>query len=151
SFACTTAKLPTSGAWAGTGSKSSRVALNRTWPLPFDFDSLLQTLQRKPNGQGLLLPHRKNMTISLHRIWKPNRFRTFTPLALALLLLISPGCDATSPAENNTDTQVNDRYINVNGVELHYREWGHADAPPLVLLHGITGHAWEFDSVAAAL
>lgn len=38
-----------------------------------------------------------------------------------------------------------ERHIKVNGVQLHYLEWGKKDAPVLVLLHGITGNArtWE--------
>ena len=47
--------------------------------------------------------------------------------------------------------EVEDRFVAVNGVRLHYREWGTAGAPPVVILHGLTGHAWEFDGVAAAL
>lgn len=39
----------------------------------------------------------------------------------------------------------------VNGVWLHYREWGAAGAPPVLILHGLTGHAREFDELAAAL
>lgn len=41
-----------------------------------------------------------------------------------------------------------DRNLEVNGLRLHLREWGEADAPPVVILHGITGHAWEFDRLA---
>lgn len=41
--------------------------------------------------------------------------------------------------------------ININSFHLHYREWGSSDLPPLLILHGLTGHAWEFDSLAMAL
>src|ERR1700730_4084768 len=37
------------------------------------------------------------------------------------------------------------------GSRLHYLEWGDAKAPPLVLLHGITGHARTWDTLAVAL
>jgi len=47
--------------------------------------------------------------------------------------------------------EVEDGYVVVKGVRLHYREWGTAGEPPVVILHGLTGHAWEFDGVAAAL
>ena len=47
--------------------------------------------------------------------------------------------------------EVRDRQVKVNGVQLHYRAWGTPEAPPLLILHGLTGHAWEFDSVAAGL
>lgn len=40
---------------------------------------------------------------------------------------------------------VQDRVIDVNGLELHYREWGHPQAPPLLLLHagGCHAHWWN--------
>lgn len=44
-----------------------------------------------------------------------------------------------------------DKNVEVNGIKFHYREWGDAEAPPLLILHGLTGHAWEFDSVACSL
>lgn len=50
-----------------------------------------------------------------------------------------------------TAARVRDAYLTVNGVELHYRERGSADAPPLFIFHGLTGHAWEFDPLAEAL
>ena len=34
-----------------------------------------------------------------------------------------------------------ERTAKVNGITLHYLDWGPADAPPVLLLHGITGHA----------
>jgi pimeloyl-ACP methyl ester carboxylesterase len=42
-------------------------------------------------------------------------------------------------------------FVTVNGLRLHYREWGLADAPELLLFHGLTGNAWEWDPIAAAL
>src|SRR5262245_18166185 len=44
-----------------------------------------------------------------------------------------------------------DRAMAVNGLHLHYVEWGEASAPPIVLLHGITGHARTWDRLAAEL
>ena len=44
-----------------------------------------------------------------------------------------------------------DRSISVNGIDLHYVEWGDAGAPPIVLLHGITGHARTWDRLASEL
>ncbi len=38
------------------------------------------------------------------------------------------------------------RYQNVNGLRMHYRVRGPKDAPPLLLLHGIMGNAWEWDT-----
>src|SRR5262249_27814228 len=44
-----------------------------------------------------------------------------------------------------------DRAISVNGLTLHYVEWGAPYGEPLVLLHGITGHARTWDRLAAQL
>jgi pimeloyl-ACP methyl ester carboxylesterase len=44
-----------------------------------------------------------------------------------------------------------DHTVTANGVELHWLEWGDAKAPPLVLLHGLTGHAHTWDHMAPAL
>src|SRR6185503_342342 len=44
-----------------------------------------------------------------------------------------------------------ERTVRVNGVTLHYLDWGPADASPVVLLHGITGHARVWDHLAARL
>jgi pimeloyl-ACP methyl ester carboxylesterase len=50
-----------------------------------------------------------------------------------------------------TEIQTQDKFISTNGLQFHYRESGDAGAPCLLILHGITGHAWEWDSVVAAL
>lgn len=44
-----------------------------------------------------------------------------------------------------------ERSVRVNGLTLHYLDWGPADAPPVVLLHGITGHARVWDHLAERL
>ncbi|MCC6387706.1 MAG: alpha/beta hydrolase [Dehalococcoidia bacterium] len=45
---------------------------------------------------------------------------------------------------------VRDEYVMLNGLRFHYREWGDLSAPPLILLHGFTGHARSWDSLAEA-
>jgi pimeloyl-ACP methyl ester carboxylesterase len=50
-----------------------------------------------------------------------------------------------------TKIQTQDKHVMVQSLRFHYREWGSASAPPLLVLHGLTGHAWEFDGVASAL
>ena len=39
-----------------------------------------------------------------------------------------------------------DRFVDANGLRFHYLDWGEADAPPIVLLHGFaqTCHSWDF-------
>jgi pimeloyl-ACP methyl ester carboxylesterase len=44
-----------------------------------------------------------------------------------------------------------DRYLVVNGLRLHVLDWGGGDRPPLLLLHGFTGHAHAWDTLSIAL
>ena len=63
--------------------------------------------------------------------------QTVLTLALTAALLQSPGATAYA-----------DKYANVNGLRLHYLDWGSPDKPPLILLHGIARHAHTFDHLA---
>jgi esterase len=49
-----------------------------------------------------------------------------------------------APAEGTS------RRLDLGGLSLHYLDWG-GDGPPLVMLHGLTGHARTWDHTAAAL
>ncbi len=42
------------------------------------------------------------------------------------------------------------RNVEIGGLKFHYTDWG-GDGPPLVMLHGLTGHARTWDHTAAAL
>jgi esterase len=44
-----------------------------------------------------------------------------------------------------------DKRVTSNGLQLHYLDWGTTGKPPLVLLHGLRGHAHSWDSFAAAI
>ena len=44
-----------------------------------------------------------------------------------------------------------DRSVTLHGQRFHYIEWGPAAAPPVVVLHGITGHARTWDEEARLL
>jgi pimeloyl-ACP methyl ester carboxylesterase len=44
-----------------------------------------------------------------------------------------------------------DTLVTANGLRLHVRQWGRVDASPVLLLHGLTGNAWEWDPIAASL
>ena len=46
---------------------------------------------------------------------------------------------------------VSDQYALLNGLRFHYREWGDAGARPLLLLHGLTGHARFWDTFAKGM
>jgi esterase len=55
------------------------------------------------------------------------------------------GCAAFVSSFN---AQTNDRFVKVNGLRIHYLEWGAADKQPLILLHGIGRVAHTFDHLA---
>jgi esterase len=41
-----------------------------------------------------------------------------------------------------------DRFITVNGLRLHYLDWGSPNKPPFIMLHGISRVAHQFDHIA---
>ena len=43
------------------------------------------------------------------------------------------------------------RYVRLAEREMHYVEWGRAEAPPLVMWHGLARTGRDFDDIAAAL
>jgi len=44
-----------------------------------------------------------------------------------------------------------DRFVNANGLRLHYLDYGNEDAPWVVCVHGLTGNAHNFDPLASHL
>lgn len=44
-----------------------------------------------------------------------------------------------------------DRFCSVDGIELHYSEWGDASAPPVVCVHGLSRVGRDFDPIARRL
>lgn len=44
--------------------------------------------------------------------------------------------------------QPQDKLLNINGLQIHYLDWGGAGKPPLILLHGIARVAHAFDHLA---
>jgi pimeloyl-ACP methyl ester carboxylesterase len=53
--------------------------------------------------------------------------------------------EATKPATGT------DQFTTLNGLRVHYVEWGAPDAPPVVLLHGLRSYARTWEPVATAL
>ena len=45
-------------------------------------------------------------------------------------------------------TKPTDRYTKVGDLSLHYLDWGDVEAPPVVMIHGLTGNAHTFDNLA---
>jgi esterase len=45
-------------------------------------------------------------------------------------------------------TPYTDHFITVNGLRLHYLDWGSPDNPPFIMLHGISRVAHQFDHLA---
>ena len=49
------------------------------------------------------------------------------------------------------DTKPLDKTIDAGGLRLHYLDWGNEAAPPMLLLHGFSGHAHTWDTFARAM
>ncbi len=55
---------------------------------------------------------------------------------------------ASLPAQTPAVVAPLDRYVTLNGLRLHYLDWGGEGNPPLVLVHGLDRHAHTFDHIA---
>jgi esterase len=60
---------------------------------------------------------------------------------LLLLLLAGPALGAQAPAPV-------DKFVSVNGLRIHYVDWGNATRPPLIMVHGVDRIARTFDHIA---
>jgi pimeloyl-ACP methyl ester carboxylesterase len=61
-------------------------------------------------------------------------------MRVAFFLLAMLSATAAAPYQ--------DRFITVNGLRLHYLDWGSPDKPPFIMLHGIGRVAHSFDHIA---
>jgi esterase len=68
-----------------------------------------------------------------------NRISGFHKLA-TLLMLATVSAAAQAPSQ--------DRFVTVNGLRLHYLDWGSPDKQPFIMLHGIGRVAHSFDHIA---
>ena len=48
-----------------------------------------------------------------------------------------------------TSVHPKDKTVSVNGINLHYLDWGNEDKPKVLLLHGLRGHCHSWDDVSA--
>jgi esterase len=55
----------------------------------------------------------------------------------------SPAFQTLARAQDPTD-----RFVTVNGLRIHYLDWGNPDRPPFIMLHGIGRIAHTFDHLA---
>lgn len=54
----------------------------------------------------------------------------------------------TVRAAAEASTAYTDRFVRVNGLKLHYLDWGNETKPPFIMLHGISRIAHQFDHLA---
>jgi pimeloyl-ACP methyl ester carboxylesterase len=66
-------------------------------------------------------------------------------LLLAVSSVSSPAFGAQRPESR---AQPTDQFVTVNGLRIHYLDWGSRDKPPLVMIHGIARVAHTFDHLA---
>jgi pimeloyl-ACP methyl ester carboxylesterase len=71
--------------------------------------------------------------------------RRFCVVGLALVLGLSTVTPLVAQA------QYADRFVTVDGLRLHYLEWGDSTKPAMILLHGIARHAHTFDHIVPDL
>ena len=50
-----------------------------------------------------------------------------------------------------TSVQPKDKTVNVNGINLHYLDWGTEGKSKVLLLHGLRGHSHSWDDVSTDL
>src|SRR4026208_19402 len=74
------------------------------------------------------------------------RMPSVSAAVLVSLAVVVPAAQ-TSPGP----AQYTDRYATVNGLRLHYLDWGAGAKPAMILLHGIARHAHMFDHIAPDL
>ena len=70
-----------------------------------------------------------------------------TQCTLAILLVLQ-AVAAAAFAQGIPDRSPGDRFVTVDGLRLHYVDWGNAGAPPFIMVHGIDRIARTFDHVA---
>ena len=50
-----------------------------------------------------------------------------------------------------TQAKVTDRFVTVNGLRIHYLDWGNEQAQAIIMLHGLRGIAHEWDGLSREL
>ena len=83
-----------------------------------------------------------------------NRRKSLRPINIEEEILVTKRKSGTTIlpqadtiAENR---EPQDRWLEINGLKIHYLEWGTNDKPAMVLLHGFLGHGHAWDDFAHA-
>ena len=81
--------------------------------------------------------------------WRKTVCRRRLGVVFSLAVAVSgvAGVTAQRPASAPAPGPV-DRFVTVNGLRLHYVDWGNDGAPPFVMVHGLDRVARTFDHVA---
>jgi esterase len=69
-------------------------------------------------------------------------------LVCAAFCAVLTSAQTTQSVSSNQSPGYVDRFIVVNGLRLHYLDWGSAKKPPFIMLHGISRVAHQFDHIA---
>jgi esterase len=68
---------------------------------------------------------------------------------LLLLMTVSVVCTLNAQVNSRLNpVGFEDKYIEVNGIRLHYLDWGSNGKQPFIMLHGISRIAHQFDHIA---
>ena len=73
------------------------------------------------------------------------------PSTLTLLIMSFAGFTGLQAGQSNpssSNANYADKFITVNGLRLHYLDWGNESKPPFIMLHGISRVAHQFDHIA---
>ena len=100
---------------------------------------------RKPDHLNAGIRRHTRMTTRC--ISRPGRWGACGVIGAMLILLSVAAPIAHAQTAQAAPT---DRFLTVNGLRLHYLDWGNPEKPPLVLIHGIGRVAHTFDHIAPA-
>lgn len=84
----------------------------------------------------------------MHHWLKTLAGRQFRLNVLVLAGALSAAAVVTAQRSPTTAPGPADRFVTVDGLRLHYVDWGNAGAPPLIMVHGLDRVARTFDHVA---
>jgi esterase len=87
------------------------------------------------------------MSIRCNHARKTLRWHQLGRILPALVLAIVAVVDGQQPSPK-AGVVAADRFVTVQGLRLHYLDWGNGGAPPFIMVHGIDRIARTFDHIA---